>query len=321
MSVINNPSKTEPLVTILIITWNRKDDVLETIQSINEQSYSNFEIVVVDNGSKDGTVEAITGKYPLVRCVSLEKNMGVSAGRNAGIAIALGEIIFFLDSDASPGKNTLENVVNRLKNEPNLGVLNCKIVNATTRKLDGGPGWVYSTKMVTKQDQEFYSYSFSEGGAAIRKHVLDKTGLFWDYLFFGCEGQELSLRILDAGYTILYYPTAVVYHRASPLARVNEMERDSHNLRNSLSLYLVRLPWWLFLLLAPLKLFAKIFKGVRRGYIRQILSALRDFIHQVPILMKQRAPIQNKTARVYLKMLREQGPLSWDFFTWLKVKT
>lgn len=311
----------EPLVTILIITWNRKNDVLETIQSIYDQSYRNFEIVVVDNGSVDGTVQALIDKYPQVRSVFMEKNMGVSKGRNEGISIARGEIIFLLDSDGSLSKDTLNYTVNRMQKDPCIGVINCKIVNASTRKLDGGPGWVYSAKMVAMQDEEFSSYSFSEGGAAIRKHVLDTTGLFWDYLFFGCEGQELSLRILDAGYSILYYPKAIVYHRASPLARVNEMERDAHNLRNSLSLYLVRLPWWLFLLLAPLKILAKSFKGIRRGYIRQIHNALLDFIRHIPILMKQRAPIRNKTARVYLKMLREQGPLSWDLFTWLKEKT
>jgi len=317
----DNILSSEPFVTILIITWNRKNDVMETIQSIYDQSYRNFEIIVVDNGSIDGTVQALGEMYPQVRTVSLEKNMGVSIGRNEGISIARGDIIFLLDSDGSPDQDTLRKIVNRMQEDPGIGVINCKIVNASTRKLDGGPGWVYSAKMVALQDEEFSSYSFSEGGAAIRKDVLDKTGLFWDYLFFGCEGQELSLRILDAGYTILYYPAAVVFHRASPNARVNEMQRDSHNLRNSLSLFLVRLPWWLFLMLAPLKIFAKLLKGIRRGYLHKILGALRDFIRQIPVLLKQRAPIRDETARVYFKMLRKQGPLSWDFLTWLKEKT
>jgi len=194
-------------------------------------------------------------------------------------------------------------------------------VNASTRKLDGGPGWVYSSKMVALQDQEFFSYSFSEGGAAIRKPVLNKVGMFWDFLFFGCEGQDLSLRILDAGYSILYFPTAIVYHRASPHSRVNEKERDSYNLLNSLSIYLVRFPWWLFMLLTPIKIFAKLFKGLRRGYLRSVLSALHSFIQHIPYLLKQHSPIRNKTAKAYLKLLREQGPLSWDLITWLREKT
>lgn len=312
---------TEPLVTILIVTWNRRDDVLETVQSIYAQSYRNFEVIVVDNGSIDKTVETLAQTYPQVRTVSLEKNMGVSIGRNEGIALAGGEIIFLLDSDGSLEQDTLHIIVSKLKNDTTIGAINCKIVNASTRKLDGGPGWVYSSKMVALQDQEFISYSFSEGGAAIRKLVLDKVGMFWDFLFFGCEGQELSLRILDAGYSILYFPAAIVYHRASPHARVNEKERDSYNLLNSLSIYLVRFPWWLFALLTPIKIFAKLFKGIRRGYLRSVLSALRSFIRHIPYLLKQRSPIRNITARAYLKMLREQGPLSWDFFTWLREKT
>lgn len=319
--MINSPESNEQLVTILIITWNRKKDVLETVQSIYEQSYRNFEIVVVDNGSVDGTAEALIEVFPLVRIVRLEKNMGVSTGRNEGIAIAKGEIIFLLDSDASPGIDTIKKIVARFQNAPEIGVINSKIVNSNTGTLDGGPGWVYSSRMVTQQNKEFLSYSFSEGGAAIRKQVLDRVGLFWDFLFFGCEGQELSLRILDAGYKILYYPDAIVSHRASPHARVNEMARDCNNLLNSLSIYLVRLPFWFFLLLAPMKLIAKLVKGIRRGYLRQVLRAFGDFIRHIPFLLKQRSPIRNTTAGAYLRLLREQGPLSWNFFTWVKEKT
>src|SRR5512142_1632994 len=103
-----------PLVTILIITWNRKNDVLETVQSIYDQSYQNFEIIVVDNGSNDGTVNALCDAYPGVKIVPLAQNMGVSAGRNAGIVVAQGEIIFCLDSDASLGRNSLKNMVQKL---------------------------------------------------------------------------------------------------------------------------------------------------------------------------------------------------------------
>ena len=189
-----------PLITVLIVTWNRKKDILETVQSIYEQAYQNFEIIVVDNSSNDGTVDTLCHVYPDVKIVPLDRNMGVSVGRNAGIAIAQGEIIFCLDSDASPGRDTLNNLVRKFQAEPRVGVINSKIVNAYTQTIDGGPGWVYSSKQKAQQYKEFLSFSFSETGAAIRKEVFDRVGLFWDFLFFGCEGQEFSLRVWDAGY-------------------------------------------------------------------------------------------------------------------------
>jgi GT2 family glycosyltransferase len=310
-----------PLVTILIITWNRKKDVLETVQSVYEQAYPNFEIVVVDNGSNDGTVDAIHHTYPIVRVVPLNRNMGVSVGRNAGIAIAQGEIIFCLDSDASLGCDTLNYLICKFQAEPKIGVINSKIVNAYTKTLDGGPGWVYSSKQKAQEYKEFSSFSFSEGGAAIRKEVFDRVGLFWDFLFFGCEGQEFSLRVLDAGYTILYYPKSIVYHRSSPNARLIAKDRDCNILMNSLSIYFVRYPWWMFILLTPLKVIATFFRGTRRGYLRQVLVTLLGFIRNLPFLWRQRHPIRNETALYYMKLLHEQGPLSWDLFTWLKYKS
>jgi glycosyltransferase involved in cell wall biosynthesis len=153
-----------PLVSVLIVTWNRKEDVLETVRSVYEQEYRNFEIVVVDNGSSDGTVENVRQVFPVVKVVALDRNMGISSGRNAGIRVARGDIIFCLDSDASLAPDTLTNLVLRFQAEPELGVINSKIINAYTRELDRGPGWVYTEKHKANQDVEFPSWNFSEGG-------------------------------------------------------------------------------------------------------------------------------------------------------------
>ena len=120
---------------------------------------------------------------------------------------------------------------------------------------------------------------------------------------------------------ILYYPEAIVYHRCSPNARINKKDRDCSNMMNSLCIYFVRYPWWMFFLLAPLKFGAAFFRGARRGYLRQVLRALLDFMRHLPFLWKHRCPIRNDTALFNLKLLHEQGPLSWDLFTWLKHKT
>ncbi len=90
---------------------------------------------------------------------------------------------------------------------------------------------------------------------------------------------------------------------------------------NSLCIYFVRYPWWMFFLSAPLKLGAVTLRGTRRGYLREVFSAFLGFIRHLPFLWKHRHPIRNDTALSYLKLLHEQGPLSWDLLTWLKHKT
>ena len=309
-----------PLVSVLVVTWNRKKDVLETVESIYEQAYQNFEIIVVDNGSDDGTIAALGLFRPEVRIVALDRNMGISAGRNAGIEIARGEIIFCLDSDASLEYNALTNLVRRFQTDSAIGVINSKIVNAYTKELDGGPGWAYSEEQKANQNIEFLSWSFSEGGAAIRKQVFDQIGLFWELLFFGCEGQELSLRVWDAGYKVLYYPESVVYHRASPQQRVAGKDRDTLFFKNNLYIYIARYPFWLLILLGPLKIGAVTLRGARRGYLLEVLKTLSEIVRATPLLLKHRKPIQNHTAFLYLKLQRQQGPLSWGLSSWLKHK-
>jgi len=309
-----------PLVSVLVVTWNRKKDVLETVQSIYEQAYQNFEIIVVDNGSIDGTVDAIRSLQPDVRIVALDQNMGISAGRNAGIKISRGEIIFCLDSDANLEKSALTNLVHRFQADSEIGVINSKIVNAYTKELDGGPGWAYSEEQKANQNMEFLSWSFSEGGAAIRRQVFDQVGLFWELLFFGCEGQELSLRVWDAGYKVLYYPESVVYHRASPQQRVAGKDRDSLFFKNNLYIYLARYPFWLLILIGPLKIGAVLVRGARRGYLLDVLKSLSEVVQSIPLLLQHRKPIKNQTAFLYLRLQREQGPLSWGLLSWLKHK-
>jgi GT2 family glycosyltransferase len=309
------------LVSVLIITWNRKDDLLETIRSIYDQDYRNFEIVVVDNGSTDGTVEKLHQSYPEVKIVALSRNEGVSGGRNAGIAAAKGEIIFCLDSDAAPAKNTLLNLVRRFRSDPEVGIINCKIVNTNSKQLDGGPGWVYSERQKARQDSEFLSWSFSEGGAAIRREVFNRIGLFWDLLFFGGEGQEFGLRTWDVGYKILYYPASIVYHRASEQQRFSDKHRDYLFFRNTLYIYIVRYPWWMLALLGPLKIGAVMIRFGKRGYLPAAFKALLEVVRKLPVLLKERKPINNRTAWFYLKLLRQQGPLSWDIASWFKYKT
>jgi GT2 family glycosyltransferase len=309
-----------PLVTILIITWNRKKDILETVQSIYEQEYQNFEIIVIDNGSNDGTVDALCHAYPDVRIVSLAQNMGVSVGRNAGIAIAQGEIILCLDSDGSLARDTLHNLVYKLQAEPDIGVINSKIVNSQTLEHDGGPGWVYSAEQKDAQNQEFLSWSFSEGGAAIRKQVFDKVGLFWEMLFFGGEGQEFSLRVWDAGYKVLYYPKSIVYHRTSSQQRIIGKDRDCLFFKNTLYIYIARYPIWMLILMGPLKIGAVMARGIRRGYFLDELKMLFDVLKAFPVLLKCRKPISNNTAYLYIRLMRQNGPLSWKFSSWIKNK-
>jgi GT2 family glycosyltransferase len=310
-----------PLVSVVIVTWNRRADLLETIQSVYEQCYPHFEIVVADNGSEDGTVAAVRQAYPAVRVVENGSNLGVSGGRNTGIRAAQGEIIFLLDSDASMGRETLTTVVETFQERPEVGVIACQVLNSHTDSVDLYAGRFFAESARINRASEFFSYTFSDCGCAIRAAVFRRVGLFWEALFFGREGEDFALRTWNSGYKVLYCPQAIVYHRLSPSKRIGGGEREYRDLRNALSIYLVRYPWWLLVCILPLKVATSLLKGLRKRCLGDILRACIEIVRLSPKLLRERRPMQTAAAQHYVRLQREHGPLSWSVRSWLKYKT
>jgi GT2 family glycosyltransferase len=205
----------DPDVSIVIVNWNRLDDLLRCIHYLRFQKGVSFEIVVVDNGSSDGSAERIR-EIPCVKFVGLESNVGPCAARNIGIDHARGRYILFLDSDAVLSKQRLTRLVERMDQDPKIGVLACRIVNSVTRRIDQ---WIYSEPESHAHRHEFETYSFSAAGAFVRAQALRDAGPFWEQLFIYNEEVDLSIRVLRAGYRIVHFPKVRVYHSTSPNGR------------------------------------------------------------------------------------------------------
>jgi hypothetical protein len=283
------------------------------------QNYLHFEIIVVDNGSHDGTVAAIQQQYPDVRIIALDQNIGACAGRNRGMVEAKGDIIFSLDSDASLVGDTISVIIDRFQQDASLGIITTKVINYKSRAIDPN-AWLFTEIDKEEQDQEFWSYSFSEGASAIRTEVVKRVGVFWEFLFWGREGEDLCIRAWDAGYKTLYFPRAMVLHRVSEMGGAHRKKELYYEFRNQLYLYLAYYPWWSL----PRALFTKtavsVVKGIRRGTIGGVLSALHDVIKHLPYVLRYRKPISDKTARLYFHVQRQHGPRRWTLLSWLKYK-
>ena len=89
-----------PLVSIIIVNWNRCEDVLETLQKLTYSNYKNIEVILVDNGSTDNSPKVLLEKFPHINLIALPNNIGCEDGNNVGILNANGEFLIFLDSDA-----------------------------------------------------------------------------------------------------------------------------------------------------------------------------------------------------------------------------
>ena len=109
------------LVSVVIVSKDRKKDLIDCIDSYLKSSYKQLEIIVLDNGSRPPLFSWFTKKYPGVKLITSEFNIGAAAGRNLGLKEAKGEYILFTDDDAYADKNMVENLVAVFENRPDLG--------------------------------------------------------------------------------------------------------------------------------------------------------------------------------------------------------
>lgn len=270
-------------VSVAIVTWNRREQVLRAIQSVYEQPYRPIEVVVADSASTDGTAEAIRDRYPDVKVVRLHENMGCPGGRNIALANCAGDIIFSLDDDAWLPKGTISGCVEKLDENPGIGVISCGILP---------PGEAASKK------REYYANVFDGGAASIRRDVLGKAGYFPSDFFRQAEETDLALRILEAGYFILKMPSLYIYHNKININR-NEKKFLFYSCRNNLAIIVRRFPLWLvpagFLWkalvwnIAALKTFA----------VQYTITGFFSAALKVPKWLSQRTPVSYKTIRKY----------------------
>ncbi|MFH0797819.1 MAG: glycosyltransferase family 2 protein [Candidatus Woesearchaeota archaeon] len=122
-------------VSIIIPSWNRKNDLKRSLDSIKTQDYDNIEVIVVDNGSKDGSVDMVEKDYKEVKLIKNDKNMGVSVAKNQGILASTGEFIHFCDSDIEMfNKSMVSTMVKILEDNHEIGALGERLTYFLTAK-------------------------------------------------------------------------------------------------------------------------------------------------------------------------------------------
>jgi len=193
--------KNNPLVTVNILSFNRKDELRITLTKVFEQDYKNIEVIVVDNASTDGTQEMVKTEFPEVKLIELDKNIGI-AGWNKGFEAAKGEYVLVLDDDSYPDKLSLERALRKFESNPNLGIIAAKVINNRIGKIETD-GF--------RENPDF----FVGCGAIIKKEVYNRIGGFNKLIFIYLHELDYSARVYSAGYDIKYIKEVIVYHNQS----------------------------------------------------------------------------------------------------------
>jgi GT2 family glycosyltransferase len=208
-----------PLVSIIIPYYKRGEVFCQCLESVVTQDYPNFEVIVVDNHSEDGVRKVVEAKAPGARLIELPANMGACVARNAGFRAARGEMLIFVDDDMgffTPQEIT--NSVQLLQNRPSAHVLAFQVCEPDTGELRLRE-WCHPRYWKDSWRSEFETHWFCEGASIFRREVFDACDGYYEPLFYGPEGWDLSLRLIDRGFRILYSPTLRIWHRPSKAGR------------------------------------------------------------------------------------------------------
>jgi GT2 family glycosyltransferase len=226
------PSRaSSPLVSIIVINWNGGAQMLcECLDSVMAQTHRAIEPIVVDNGSRDGSIEAAIEKFgDRVRVLRNEANLGFARANNQGFEIAKGDWILLLNNDAVLDPRAVEELMAFAKDRPRVGMLACRVMRHDAPNFFDSVGLLLYPDGVCRsrgwEEKDIGQYDRPEevlapnGCAAVyRKEMIAETGCFDDSYFMYLEDLDLGLRGQLCGWSCWYVPTAVVYHRKSTSA-------------------------------------------------------------------------------------------------------
>lgn len=248
---------------VVVPNWNGAKWIGECIESLLDQA-TKATIVVVENGSTDGSVELIETKYPTVVLIKHPNNLGFAAGVNSGITYALGqnaEYIALFNNDAIADKNWLKELIASAGKDKSIGITTGKLVSYDKTFYDS-TGDLYTTwgypyprgrdePISHKYDNAEYIFAASGGASLYKAELFKDIGLFDADFFAYNEDTDISFRAQLAGWKIYYNPRAIAYHRISQTGVKNSGFTHRQTMKNLPQLFWKNVPARLMLIILP----------------------------------------------------------------------
>jgi GT2 family glycosyltransferase len=271
------------LVSIVTVNFNQPgvtEDLLRSVFSKN--NYSNLEIIVVDNGSRENPVPNWQKKYPGVQFIRSEKNLGFAGGNNLGIAAAKGAYLFLINNDTEITENLISTLAATLDKNPNVGIISPKILyhGSNVIQYAGYTPLNYFTarnKCIGQFEKDNNQYDnfigktgYAHGAAMmVKREAIEKAGLMAENFFLYYEELDWCERIRKKGFEIWVNTNASIYHKESMTVGKQSSLKEYYMNRNRILLvrkhahkliYILFLMYFLFIAV-PITIFRYIKAG------------------------------------------------------------
>jgi glycosyltransferase involved in cell wall biosynthesis len=284
--------------TILITTKNRKDDLRRALLSAIEQKGVCKEIIVMDDGSDDGTFEMVCNDFPTVRLYRSKETRGRLFQRNRAASLATHPILVTLDDDAAFSSPDILAETLREFNHPRIGAVLIPIVDLYRKgklildKIDDGNIYIKDAILA--------------GSSAVRVDVYKKLGGYREIWQYAGEEEEFSARMLRLGYVVRFGRSKPIHHYVSPVRNVGEI--SYYTARNSILFVWAYVP----LLIMPIHLMGTIMNNfllsIKSGNVERTIRGLFSGLMAVLSLRIKRFPLSYRLYRL-LRVMKKKGPL------------
>ncbi len=317
-----------PDATIVIPSWNGKHHLTRCLPSLRDQTCRNFEVLVVDNGSCDGTKEFLTQHHHEVCCIALDKNYGFSRAVNEGIRRAHADLIILLNNDTQANPRWLEALLRAARHHPEASIFASKILAVTDRLTLDSAGDGYSRSGMAwnigrgRPDSPLFGaprwvFSACAAGALYRKNVFTEVGLLDEDFFAFYEDVDLGFRAQLLNRKCLYVPAAILYHDRGATIRSHEAALVYHCTRNALLTLIKNMPAALLvknlprILLAQVRHFGR--HIVKKNHWKATLCGYASALKALPRTWAKRRHIQ-RTRTVSNAQLEDLFKSQEEFF-------
>ena len=228
-----------PKVSIIIVNYNGKELLQKCLDSLLKVNYDNFEIILVDNNSTDGTVEFITKNYPSLIIIKLDSNKGFAEPNNVAAKISKGKYLLFLNNDTVVTPNFISEMVKVMETDKKIAICQSLLLKPDGSVDSSGDfidhlGVVYNSK--TEID-EIREVSSARGASMlVRSDIFEKLDGFDQKFFITFEDVDLCWRSWILGYRVLIIPTSIVYHEGGITIKKIKSEIAFHGFKNQLAM-------------------------------------------------------------------------------------
>jgi len=295
MTTVENISGQFPMVAVIVLSWNRREEVLKTVGILMKDDYPNIEVIVVDNASTDGTREAVLSQYPDTHVFSLPYNVGIS-GWDFGIMNTGAEYVVCLDDDSNPDPGAISKMLKLFESNSAIGIVPFNIY-----------GGIFSTGEWETTANNIVG--FINCGVGFRRQAVIEAGLNDPDFFLYSNEWDLSIRTLNKGYEIAFDPSIKAHHRTSLIHRSNKRLRTM-TARNETWIVLK----YFSLLKIPVMVCRVLLWNAMAFYLRKEgASAFRHSIQGVAVALWRWRVAWRKRERIKPEILLEYERNFWSF--------